>query len=267
MTESTHKPFLVRPPPKLLSLPGATSDCVVKFATYHPHYKEKLRIIESTYNPFLLRSPPKLISPLRASSDYIVKIMKLPRCVPKAGKHLFAVHHPHYKEELRRTSAAYDPCLHYSSDKLRTIASVYQPKASFVPSHAAQTIEFSPDNNVLLNKRLKWQITDKSCGLRYNQDTLLSSQIGYVICLANTTNKANIDWYSMKCKRVTRIVIAAELYHNLAESMTKARASSTLRSQHYGMVRTGEHGTAEHGTAEHGTGKYETGEYGHLTIF
>ena len=51
-----------------------------------------------------------------------------------------------------------------------------------------------------------------------------------------------------------------------ADSMTKAQASSTLKSQHYGMVRTGEHGTGEHRTGKYGTGKYETGEYGHLTI-
>ena len=81
---------------------------------------------------------------------------------------MFAVHHPHYKEKLWKTSAAYDPYLHYSFNKLRIIAFVYQPKSSFVPSHTAQTIEFLPDNNVLLNKRLRWQITDKSCKLRYN---------------------------------------------------------------------------------------------------
>lgn len=44
-----------------------------------------------------------------------------------------------------------------------------------------------------------------------NQD--LSSQIGFVICLADSTNKANIiHWSFIKCKRVTRSVLAAELY-------------------------------------------------------
>ena len=42
MTESAHKTFLLRPPPKLLSLPGASFDYVVEFATHHPHYKDKL---------------------------------------------------------------------------------------------------------------------------------------------------------------------------------------------------------------------------------
>ena len=39
------------------------------------------------------------------------------------------------------------------------------------------------------------------------------SQIGYVICLANATNKANVIYWSLiKCKRVTRSVLAAEFY-------------------------------------------------------
>lgn len=41
----------------------------------------------------------------------------------------------------------------------------------------------------------------------------MSSQIGYIIYLANATNKANIiHRYSIKCKRVTRNVLTANLY-------------------------------------------------------
>jgi uncharacterized membrane protein (GlpM family) len=41
----------------------------------------------------------------------------------------------------------------------------------------------------------------------------LSSQIKYVICLANATNKVNvIHWSSIKCERVTRFVLIAKLY-------------------------------------------------------
>jgi hypothetical protein len=82
-----------------------------------------------------------------------------------------------------------------------------------------------------LNQRLKWQIDNSARGLKFvklNKDTLkliaftdasfasnadLSSQIGYVIVLANASGKANIiHWSSTKCKRVTRSVLAAELY-------------------------------------------------------
>jgi hypothetical protein len=41
----------------------------------------------------------------------------------------------------------------------------------------------------------------------------LSSQIGYVLVLADGTGRANIIyWSSTKCKRVTRSVLASELY-------------------------------------------------------
>jgi hypothetical protein len=41
----------------------------------------------------------------------------------------------------------------------------------------------------------------------------LSSQIGFVIALADENNKANIlHWSSTKCKRITRSVLASELY-------------------------------------------------------
>jgi len=41
----------------------------------------------------------------------------------------------------------------------------------------------------------------------------LSSQIGYVLVLADALNKANIvHWSLIKCKRVTRSVLASELY-------------------------------------------------------
>jgi hypothetical protein len=41
----------------------------------------------------------------------------------------------------------------------------------------------------------------------------LSSQIGYVTVLADAANRVNIvHWSSVKCKRVTRSVLASELY-------------------------------------------------------
>ncbi len=82
-----------------------------------------------------------------------------------------------------------------------------------------------------LNKRLQWQIDYPNQGLHFVQldinslklivsidvsfanNLKLVSQIGYIICLANTSNKANIIyWSSIKCKRVTRSVLASELY-------------------------------------------------------
>jgi hypothetical protein len=111
------------------------------------------------------------------------------------------------------------------------IALVCQPEASFDLSFAAQVINPNEDDTKALNKRLDWQINNPSRGLKYvkldvnslqllvftdasfanNKD--LSSQIGYIIVLADTTKKANIiHWSSVKCKRVTRSVLASELY-------------------------------------------------------
>ncbi len=42
------------------------------------------------------------------------------------------------------------------------ISSLCQPEASFDLSRSAQTIKFSTKNIALLNKRLQWQITNKS---------------------------------------------------------------------------------------------------------
>jgi hypothetical protein len=111
------------------------------------------------------------------------------------------------------------------------IASVCQPEASFDLSFAAQVISPSEEDAKQLNKRLNWQIENANRGLKFvkldiktlqllvftdasfanNKD--LSSQIGYVIVLADATKKANIvHWSSVKCKRVTRSVLASELY-------------------------------------------------------
>ena len=82
----------------------------------------------------------------------------------------------------------------------------------------------------VLNKCLTWQKNNKQ-GLKFiklDLNTLKvvaftdssfannsdhSSQIGFVIVLADGDNNANIvHWSSVKCKRVTRSVLASELY-------------------------------------------------------
>ncbi|KHJ31158.1 hypothetical protein EV44_g3317 [Erysiphe necator] len=82
-----------------------------------------------------------------------------------------------------------------------------------------------------LNKRIQWQINNKNMGLKFvmlKQDSLrlvvftdssfannpdYSSQIGFVIVLADTDGNCNIiQWSSIKCKRITRSVLASELY-------------------------------------------------------
>ena len=109
------------------------------------------------------------------------------------------------------------------------IATVSQPQASFALSRAAQIANPTADDAKYLNKCLSWQ--SDGPGLRFtrlNMSALRiiaftdssfannpdhSSQIGYVITLVDDTNNANIiHWQSVKCRRVTRSVLASELY-------------------------------------------------------
>jgi len=118
------------------------------------------------------------------------------------------------------------------------IASICQPEAAFDLSTAAQHKDPSDDDIVSLNKRLEWQMTNMDRGLTYipldlrtaklfvfvdgsfanNKD--LTSQIGYEVFLANEEAGENtftmtgnlIHWSSTKSKRVTRSVLASEIY-------------------------------------------------------
>lgn len=138
------------------------------------------------------------------------------------------------------------------------IASVCQPEAVFDLSIAAQTTAPSAEDVKALNARLKWQIDNQERGLTFvplqlsctklfiftdgsfanNKD--LSSQIGFVIVLAtehrtgdghNFTIYGNIiHWNSIKCKRVTRSVLASELY-GMVNGFDNAIAISTTLQQ------------------------------------
>ncbi|KAI0995299.1 hypothetical protein K3495_g12883 [Podosphaera aphanis] len=111
------------------------------------------------------------------------------------------------------------------------VASMCQPESSFDLSSAAQVT--NPDSKSInkLNSRIEWQIKNASRGLKFVELDLeslqliiftdssfannndLSSQIGFVMVLADKNNKANIiHWSSTKCKRITRSVLATELY-------------------------------------------------------
>ena len=119
------------------------------------------------------------------------------------------------------------------------LASFCQPLVTFRLSQAAQFQEPGNEEIKDLNIALQTQKNNPSAGLRYvdlnlddglalyawvdgslanNKD--LTSQIGFVIALGNETRGRNaftfhgnlIHWSSTKCKRVTRSVLASELY-------------------------------------------------------
>ncbi|KAI0993306.1 hypothetical protein K3495_g14878, partial [Podosphaera aphanis] len=109
------------------------------------------------------------------------------------------------------------------------IATVSQPEASFCLSYAAQITNPTYDDAQFLNRCLKWQLQGRGLNfVKLDQQSLPlitftdssfannrdnSSQIGYVIVLTDRYNNANIiHWQSVKCRRVTRSVLASELY-------------------------------------------------------
>ena len=99
------------------------------------------------------------------------------------------------------------------------IATVSQPEAAFDLSFTAQVVNPKENDAKALNKRLQWRIVYFDRGLRFirldittvtlidftdasfanNQN--LSSQSGYVIVLADATNKGNIiHWHLPNAK-------------------------------------------------------------------
>ncbi len=126
------------------------------------------------------------------------------------------------------------------------IVSICQSKAFFDLSLTAQSIEVSSEDITTLNKRLQWQIDNHSRDLRYVKldstqlqlivftnssfanNRNLFSQIDYVICLADSKHANVVHWSSVKCKRVTRSVLAAELYALVHDFDLDAALKATL---------------------------------------
>ncbi|KAK2005367.1 hypothetical protein LZ32DRAFT_642395 [Colletotrichum eremochloae] len=136
------------------------------------------------------------------------------------------------------------------------IASICQPEACFDLSTAAQHKEPNDEAIEALNRRLKWQIDNLERGLRFvpldlttaklfvfvdgsfanNHD--LTSQLGFLILLG--TEQVNDDegvftvtgnvvhFSSTKSKRVTRSVLASEVYGMVAGADMAYAISSTL---------------------------------------
>lgn len=121
------------------------------------------------------------------------------------------------------------------------VATMSQPEAAFDLLLAAQSASNPDKKDVkLLNKCLQWQLKNKMHGLTFvpvdastaklfvfvnasfanNRD--MSSQLGFLIAMANEveseSNEATrmtgniVHWGFTKCKRVTRSVLASELY-------------------------------------------------------
>src|SRR5450432_3640132 len=95
------------------------------------------------------------------------------------------------------------------------IASVCQPESSFDLSFAAQVTDPTEEDIQNLNKRLQWQMENTTRGLRFVKldTTTLRLLVFTDASFANNKDlSSQIGYSSVKCKRVTRSVLASELY-------------------------------------------------------
>jgi hypothetical protein len=137
------------------------------------------------------------------------------------------------------------------------IASICQPEACFDLSSAAQHQDPTPEDMKALNRRIQWQMGSQDRGITFipldlptakifvfvdgsfanNRD--LTSQLGFAIVLANETavndrseftiNGNLIHFSSTKSKRVTRSVLASEIYGMVAGVDMAYALASTIQ--------------------------------------
>ena len=200
------------------------------FAVYHPDYKNKL--VGNLSTAFLFAcdggacdTKPGLVTkkgePPRTSLHLLSDALQLLSFMLSLT---LSKMRPAMFEYLAMFK--YAPMSEWQSENL--------PEASFDPSlaaqTAAQTVEFSPDDIVLLNKRLRWQTTNKSRQLRHIK---LDPR----------------DTHISQCKQVTRAVLAAKFYamaHGLnIEKRHWGRyqivQTKSHQHKHYGMGGMGKH--------------------------
>ncbi|RYC58587.1 hypothetical protein CHU98_g7622 [Xylaria longipes] len=221
------------------------------FKTYHQHHREKLKMQVSTFatpkfsvreeeelQQAKLRTKPKeTLSPNHPIEFNGGKISTY-------GHNITMTQKGQAKDLAEIDPRTKSFAQAYVSQRARGayISSICQPEAAYNLAVAAQVTKPQSDNVKALNKRIKWQKDNPSRGLTFIPLDLyrtklfifingsfannidMTSQLGFVIILAvetRTKDSTNLDfeiksnivhWNSSKYKRVTRSVLASELY-------------------------------------------------------
>ena len=235
MNQSTYDPCLLYTTNNGFGIVGLQTDDTLFLTDETFAEAEEVRLQEAK---FLAKEREKLTpnTPIKFNGGYIkqekdsIALTQEHQCQNLRLVTMKAIDLTSSRGEVRK---AVTPKDQYVAQRARGayIATVCQPEATFDLSFAAQIVNPKEEHAKQLNKRLQWQIDNPSRGLRFvrlDTSTLklmiftdssftnnydLSSQIGFVITLVDKDNKANIlHWSSIKCKRVTRSVLASELY-------------------------------------------------------
>ncbi|KAK6224925.1 hypothetical protein QIS74_03252 [Colletotrichum tabaci] len=232
MKESTYDPCLLYTTegPDTFGITAMQTDDTLSFATMPFSEKEEAELLKKG-----LRAKPKTILQQGQGIDFNGGRIQL------YDNSITFTQKGQVKQLQLIDADAHDAQQQYVSQRARGayLASICQPEASYDLSVAAQVKQPEAKDIEALNVRLKWQIDNPDRGLTFipldlsrtkmyiftdgsfanNAD--LSSQLGFVIVLAEETARTTTDfqiqgnivhWSSTKCKRVTRSVLASELY-------------------------------------------------------
>ncbi|XP_044722189.1 polyprotein [Hirsutella rhossiliensis] len=222
------------------------------FVTYYRHHPAGFGMVAmQTDDTLLLASPEfaaaeeersrRLSSARNQGASYRPRLLEFNGCTLLAEKDDLIIQQKGQGQKLATIFlSSTDRAQQYAQQRARGayIASICQPEATFDYSVAAQVQQPEAPDYKTLNKRIQWQTDNLQRGLRYvplafstaklmvftdgsfanNKD--LSSQLGFVIVLANEeqspadfTIRGNVlHWSSTKSKRVTRSVLASEIY-------------------------------------------------------
>ncbi|RAL62926.1 hypothetical protein DID88_004767 [Monilinia fructigena] len=244
-TSNLHRTFYAHAPEEM-NLPTGMILLVIKplygvpeagnhwFKTYHTHHCEKTRDEAVNIRPLSLTDDTLIVG----DKKFVQAEEKELKDAHFMAKDREELTHDHplklnasvdihgTRGKVRKNASTHDQ---YVAQRARGayIATMCQPEASFDLSIAAQTTKPEKDDITALNKRIKWQKENSSRGLNYvplDLDSLkivvfadasfannkdYSSQIGYVVVMMDKHDNANIiHWSSIKCKRITRSVLA-----------------------------------------------------------
>ncbi|RFU26353.1 hypothetical protein B7463_g9983, partial [Scytalidium lignicola] len=209
------------------------------FQTYHSHHVEALAMKPSTYDPCLLYSTePFGVVGLQTDDTLFVgdaqfaeleqKQLKKANFLAKERETLTTDKGIKFNGGIIQLN---DTGISLTQERQCANLQLVTGKSATITSSRGTAIDPSQEDVKSLNKRLQWQIQNAARGIQFvklDKETLqllvftdasfannkdLSSQIGYIVALADRKGNANtLHWTSVKCKRVTRSVLASELY-------------------------------------------------------
>ncbi|RFU28087.1 hypothetical protein B7463_g8248, partial [Scytalidium lignicola] len=218
-TTLLNQDFYVQLPSELTKQLSLREGSILQ-VTYHSHYVKALAMKPSTYDPCLLyNTEPFGVVRLQTNNTLFVgdiqfaelkqKQLKKANFLAKEHKTLTTNKGIKFNGDiiqLNNTRISLTQERQYANLQLVTGKSTTTTSSQGTIQNAAKGIQF-----VKLDKETLQLLVFTDISFVNNRD--LSSQIGYIVTLANRKGNVNtLYWTLVKCKRVTHSVLASELY-------------------------------------------------------